>query len=238
MNSFNRLELAGDERWFLVRTAPKSERRAQFHLNAQGFRAYAPWILKTVRHARQFRSVHAPLFPGYLFVILDLGRDRRSCVRSTVGVASVICRDNRPVPVPAAIVEGLIAQTDVTNVTRLDRGLALGAPVRILSGPFAQLVGTLERLDEARGGCGSYWTLWGQRCRSRCSALRWRQRFFGLPTSRFIPVGRGGPKRGTRDTDGQKKRMGVDALRVPGRVRVKGFFTRMAVACFETEPRW
>ena len=71
------------------------------------------------------------------------------CVRSTVGVASMICRDNRPVPVPAGIVEGLIAQTDATNVTRLDSGLALGAPVRILSGPFAQLVGTLERLDDA-----------------------------------------------------------------------------------------
>jgi transcription elongation factor/antiterminator RfaH len=149
LHSFDRLELAGNERWFLVRTAPKSERRAQFHLNAQGFRTHAPWILKTVRHARQFRSVHAPLFPGYLFIILDLGRDRWLCVRSTVGVASVICRDNRPLPVPAGIVEGLIAQTDATNVTRLDSGLAPGAPVRILSGPFAQLVGTLERLDDA-----------------------------------------------------------------------------------------
>jgi transcriptional antiterminator RfaH len=148
LNSFDRLELAGHERWFLVHTLPKSERRAQFHLNAQEFRTYAPWILKTVRHARQFRSVHAPLFPGYLFLILDLGRDRWSCVRSTVGVASVICQDLRPLPVPAGIVEGLIAQTDAGNVARLDSGLAPGASVRILSGPFAQFVGTLERLDE------------------------------------------------------------------------------------------
>ena len=149
MHSFDRLELAGDERWFLVHTLPKSERRAQFHLNAQGFRTYAPWILKTVRHARQFRTVHAPLFPGYLFLILDLGRDRWSCVRSTVGVASVISQDQRPLSVPSGIVEGLIAQTDTGNVTRLDGGLAMGAPVRILSGPFAQFVGTLERLDDA-----------------------------------------------------------------------------------------
>jgi transcriptional antiterminator RfaH len=55
----------------------------------------------------------------------------------------------RPKPVPAGIVEGLIAQTDAKNVTRLDAGLATGRSVRILSGPFAQLVGTLERLDDA-----------------------------------------------------------------------------------------
>ena len=155
MNSFDRLELAGDKRWYLVRTAPKSERRAQFHLNAQGFCTYAPWIVKTVRHARQFRSVHAPLFPGYLFIILDLGRDRWLCVRSTVGVASMICRDNRPVPVPTGIVEGLIAQTDATNVTRLDSSLTPGASVRILSGPFAQLVGMLERPNDS----GRVWVL-------------------------------------------------------------------------------
>lgn len=149
MDPFGRLELAGNERWFLAHTLPRSERRAQFHLNAQGFRTYAPWILKTVRHARQFRSGHAPLFPGYLFLILDLGRDRWSCVRSTVGVASIICQDQRPLPVPTGIVEGLIAHTDAGNVTRLDTGLATGGQVRILSGPFAQLVGKLERLDEA-----------------------------------------------------------------------------------------
>jgi transcription elongation factor/antiterminator RfaH len=149
LHSFDRLELAGDERWFLARTQPRGERRAQLHLNAQGFRTYAPWILKTVRHARQFRSIHAPLFPGYLFIILDLGRDRWPCVRSTVGVASLICRDNGPLPVPAGVVESLIAQTDAGNITRLDSGLVKGAPVRILSGPFAEFVGTLERLDEA-----------------------------------------------------------------------------------------
>ena len=79
--------LAGNERWFLAHTLPKSERKAELHLGAQGFRTYLPQIQKTVRHARQLRTVRAPLFPRYLFVILDLERDRWLSVRSTVGVS-------------------------------------------------------------------------------------------------------------------------------------------------------
>ena len=141
--------LAGNERWFLVHTQPKSEHKAELHLGAQGFRTYLPQIEKTVRHARQLRTVRAPLFPRYLFVILDLGRDRWLSVRSTIGVSRLFTRqDGRPVPVPTGIVESLIERSD-GKLTRLDASLVAGQQVCILSGPFADFVGTLERLDDA-----------------------------------------------------------------------------------------
>src|SRR5215471_5768936 len=67
------LELEANERWYLVHTPPNNERRAKLHLGAQGFRTHFPTIQKTVRHARQLRTVRAPLFPRYVFLILDLG---------------------------------------------------------------------------------------------------------------------------------------------------------------------
>src|SRR5437899_3222650 len=89
--------LAGNERWFLVRTRPKCEQKAEMNLSAQGFRAYLPQIRKTIRHARKLRTVRAPLFPGYLFVVLDLERDRWLSVRSTIGVAHLFThKDGRP----------------------------------------------------------------------------------------------------------------------------------------------
>ena len=141
--------LAGNERWFLVHTLPNSERKAHWHLGAQGFRTYLPQIQKTIRHARRLRTVQAALFPRYLFIVLDLGRDRWSPVRSTVGVSRLFTdRDGRPIPVPVGIVESLIERSD-GDLTRLDSGLIKGQQVRILSGPLADFVGTLERLDEA-----------------------------------------------------------------------------------------
>jgi transcription elongation factor/antiterminator RfaH len=144
-----RWALAAGERWFLVHTQPKSEAKAELHLGAQGFTTYLPRIQKTVRHARRLRSVRAPLFPRYLFLALDLERDRWSPVRSTVGVSCLFTsRDGQPVPVPYGVVERLIEQAN-GGLTRLDGDLVQGQRVRILSGPFADFVGTLERLNEA-----------------------------------------------------------------------------------------
>src|SRR6266436_1050750 len=143
------LALEGNQRWFLAHTLPRSELQAQLHLGAQGFRTHLPQVLKTVRHARQLRTVRAPLFPRYLFLILDLGRDRWLSVRSTIGVSSLFTCEDRPVPVPDGVVEALIARTDEANLTLFDAGLNTGQTVRILSGPFADFVGTLERLDSA-----------------------------------------------------------------------------------------
>ena len=142
------LELEGDQRWFLAHTLPKSESRAEIHLRAQGFRTYLPQINKTIRHARQFRNVRAPLFARYMFLILDLSHDRWLSVRSTVGISSLFTCQGRPVPVPAGVVEHLIAYYNETLASP-DPGLTEGQSVRILSGPFANLVGTLDRLDAA-----------------------------------------------------------------------------------------
>src|SRR5262249_33666142 len=118
--------VAENERWVLAHTMPKSEWKAELHLGAQGFRTFQPQIRKTVRHARQLKTVRAPLFPRYLFVILDLERDRWLSVRSTVGIASLFSsRDGRPVPVPIGIVESLIARSE-DGLTRLDTRLVKG----------------------------------------------------------------------------------------------------------------
>jgi transcription elongation factor/antiterminator RfaH len=142
------IELNDKERWYLVHSLPRSEFRAHFHLESQGFRPYVPQILKTTRHARQVKTVRAPFFPRYLFVALDLERERWLSIRSTFGVSSLVTCDDRPIPVPTGIVEALLAQTDAANLARLDDGLRAGQQITVQSGPFANVIGTLERLDD------------------------------------------------------------------------------------------
>ncbi len=68
--------LVSGESWYEVQTLPCREARAQLQLEGQGFSTFLPRYAKTVRHARKLSTVSAPLFPRYLFVALDLGRDR------------------------------------------------------------------------------------------------------------------------------------------------------------------
>ena len=58
------VQVVAGRAWFAVNTRPQCERIAITNLERQGFRTFLPLRDKTVRHARQFRRIVAPLFPG------------------------------------------------------------------------------------------------------------------------------------------------------------------------------
>jgi transcriptional antiterminator RfaH len=134
--------LHGEERWFAVRTQPHSEAKAERHLANQNYRVFLPRFLKSRRHARKFENIWAPLFPGYLFIILDLTRDRWRSVNGTYGVDRILTRAGTPEPVPHGLVEQLLSAA-----SRLD--LEEGQTVRVTAGPFADLLGRLAALDDS-----------------------------------------------------------------------------------------
>ena len=142
------LDLEGKERWFAARTIPHRENSAQFNLNCVGFRSFVPRFRRTIRHANRLRNVFAPLFPGYIFVILDLSRDRWRTVNNTTGVASLIMGVEQPLPVPPGVVEALTARREGSGMIRLDDDLEVGEKVRILSGPFAETLCHIMHLDD------------------------------------------------------------------------------------------
>jgi len=134
------------QRWYCVHTLPRREAFAAQHLEAQGFRAFLPQIVKTVRHARKVQTIKAALFPRYLFVALDLDRDRWRSVNGTFGVSGLIAANGRPDAVPEGVVEALLACQDEAGTTRFS--LREGQAVRLLAGPFADMIGLIERLDD------------------------------------------------------------------------------------------
>ena len=142
------LKLNLGERWYVVHTLPACEIRAQLQLGNQGFRTFLPKRQKTVRHARKLTTVIAAFFPGYLFVILDLTRDRWRSINGTFGVASLVMQGGQPHPVPDGILETLISSVDSRGLLRVDRELQVGASVRLGTGPFAERLAVLEHLDD------------------------------------------------------------------------------------------
>ncbi len=142
-------ELPDGQRWFVVQTLSSREAGAWAQLSRQGFHAFLPRICKTIRHARKLRTVLAPVFPGYLFVALDVEQDRWRSINGTFGVARLITARERPVAVPAGVVESLLEMLDGDSIMRFDDGLRVGHRVEVVSGPFAQAMGQLQRLDSA-----------------------------------------------------------------------------------------
>jgi len=144
----NSLELGPGERWFVARVLVHQENRAQFNLHRLGFRSFLPRVRRTIRHARRLQETLRPLFPGYIFIIIDLSKHRWRSVNGTFGVASLIMGAEHPRPVPAGVVEGLIASCEGGATIYLEDSLEVGQKVRILSGPFAETLCRLAHLDD------------------------------------------------------------------------------------------
>jgi transcription antitermination factor NusG len=144
-----RYELRPGDRWYVAMTLPRKERVAAANLENQGFRSFLPLQLVTHRHARKFRTELAPVFPRYIFAILNIDTQRWRSVNGTFGIAHLITDGERPLWVPPGIVETLMLSSNRRGALMFESDLAVGSKVRLLAGPFAESLGVLERLDGA-----------------------------------------------------------------------------------------
>lgn len=134
------------KQWYVVQTRFRGEGLAKANLQRQGFEAYLPQYLKRRRHARRTNWVPAPLFPGYMFVRLDPETMRWRSIRSTIGVRSLICRGDMPIPLPSGVIEDIMAREDEGGMVALNGGLsfAKGDKVQIMSGAFCDRIGLFD----------------------------------------------------------------------------------------------
>ena len=142
------LPLGEAERWYVARTLPQRELHAARQLTNQGFRIFVPRYWKNRRHARKVETISAPLFPRYIFVVVDRSRDRWRSINGTLGVDRLLMYGGEPQPVPHGVVENLITAADLDGNVRFDFHLKEGQTVKVMAGPFVDLVGQLERLDD------------------------------------------------------------------------------------------
>lgn len=134
-------------RWYAVQAKTGHEALAELNLRRQSYETFLPCSYRTIRHARQIRTTRAAFFPGYLFTALDLEIDRWRCIDGTIGVLRLIKADERPLAAPQGLVEAMIAVTGEDGALDLAAGLEPGATVRVIGGPFADQLATVERMN-------------------------------------------------------------------------------------------
>jgi len=134
------------ERWYVVQTKPREERRAVDNLERQGYRCKL-MTRDTERVRRGVRCfVAEPLFPGYLFIALDRHESDWSKIRSTRGVSRMVrFGDHFPSLSPEVVVA--IEQARPQPVPLFKRG----ERVVVQEGPFTGIEAVYVEPDgEAR----------------------------------------------------------------------------------------
>jgi transcriptional antiterminator RfaH len=135
-------------RWYVVSTQPHQEARAVANLCRQGFDTWLPLLQRARRHARRVDRVIVPLFPGYLFVALDLGIARWRSINGTFGVVKLLCNGDMPQAVPDGLVDELMSRRDTNGFVRPPpKAFVVGQGLRVAEGPFADLEGIYEGMS-------------------------------------------------------------------------------------------
>jgi transcriptional antiterminator RfaH len=135
--------------WIAASTHHFKEAVAIENLARQGYRAYCPMIRRKTRHARRLREVIRPLFPGYVFVQLDLAREQWRPILSTIGVRALIRFGDTFGVVPEAFLNEIRGreQGGVLPMTR--HTFEPGKKVRMCDGPFSGLLATVLAASES-----------------------------------------------------------------------------------------
>lgn len=94
---------------FVVQAQVGREHIALQHLRRQRFDSFCPSHCKLRRAGRHTTNQLSPYFPGYLFVHLDLDRQRWRSINGTIGVVRIISfgAGGRLTPLPHGFAERL-----------------------------------------------------------------------------------------------------------------------------------
>lgn len=134
-------------RWCAVQVQARREKLALQHLQRQHFKTFCPYLEKVKSKGGRTSLVREPLFPGYLFVSLDLEWDTWRSINGTIGVSKLVMLGDRPAHLPVGFVETLQANIDENGTVTFEEALNPGDHVRVLGGAFDSITGTLVSAD-------------------------------------------------------------------------------------------
>lgn len=138
-----------DQNWYVLAVQPRKEVYVEHQLRSAGEVVTCPRYVKTVRHARRTKRVPSPLFPGYLFVQLDLKTHNWRKVNSIPGSMGLVKFNNRPSPLGLPFVESVISKIGRDGIVSFEQKLRLGDSVQAVGGPFDRLFGRVIEMSES-----------------------------------------------------------------------------------------
>lgn len=95
-------------------------------------------------------NVTEKLFPGYLLVRLILDDDTWLAVRTTPGITGFVGMGNKPSPIAGGKVKDIQKFMSI-SAPKFKDTFSKGEAVKITDGPFSDMLGTVNEIDDERG---------------------------------------------------------------------------------------
>ena len=135
------------KQWYLIQFKSNSYRLAERNLIRQGFPTFLPLLETTKREKAKFTNDIRPLFPGYMFVAIDLNNDIWHKINNTVGVSRVLSLEGKPKAISQDFITGLMSRCNGQGLLIGTKTPVIGDSVKLLKGAFAEFIATVETID-------------------------------------------------------------------------------------------
>jgi len=145
--------------WYVVHTYSGQETRVAEQLKQRvaslALKDYVLEILIPTQEKIEIRSgekkkVKEKIFPGYLLVKMIITDQSWLAVRTTNGITGFVGVGNQPTPLANKEVKA-IQKFMLMEAPKFKTKFSAGEAVKIVNGPFADFLGTVENIDEEKG---------------------------------------------------------------------------------------
>jgi transcriptional antiterminator NusG len=103
----------------------------------------------TVKHGKK-EEQKEKIFPGYILVKMVLADTSWLAVRTTQGVTAFVGAGNKPTPISDKEVDTILKFMQM-EAPKYKASFSVGEAVKIVDGPFADFLGTIDNIDEEKG---------------------------------------------------------------------------------------
>lgn len=103
----------------------------------------------TVKHGKK-QEEKEKIFPGYILVKMLLDDETWLAVRTTQGVTAFVGAGSKPTPISEKEVQTILKFMQM-EAPKYKATFSVGEAVKIVDGPFADFLGSIDSIDEAKG---------------------------------------------------------------------------------------
>ncbi len=148
-----------DARWYVVHTYSGHENRVALQLMARVktmnldhkiLEILIPTQNKIQIKRGKKQAIKEKIFPGYMLVKMVMADDAWLAVRTTQGVTGFVGVGTKPTALPNQEVDSIQKYMN-QGAPKYKANFSIGEAVKIIEGPFADFLGTVDSIDDAKG---------------------------------------------------------------------------------------
>jgi transcriptional antiterminator NusG len=151
----------GDKRWYVVQTYSGFENSVKINLERRiesmqmEDRIFQVMIPEEIRIEKKAdgttKEKMVKIFPGYVFLEMEVTDDSWFVVRNTPGVTGFLGSSGggtKPIPVPNEEIVPILKKCGLIELPTIN--VVVGEKVRVITGPFRDQIGSIDAIDSEK----------------------------------------------------------------------------------------